>query len=945
MTLIRIIRIVFSQIVKENGQQYLIIQEYEILNWVTLGLQTLIVLSLRFHPQLLISICIPFWMLLTTISVNPRMEEYNFYTFLFNNVFHMTFWYLHLMMSNINWIATSVTYLVCAVFHFIVYVIKIPPNEQISEQLSFLFIILLSHVIYVLLSFFSDKQQKVNFHHNLMLEQENQNLIEILKLFPDPLLILAREDEEESDSNSILKFFSNNNFQHKNEEGHVAVPPQIMHKNDLMEEFEQISMNYEKTDKHLVFQKFQGEDILDSSNPDLEQVSFSIANNVNQSQIQLSSYSNQPINQENNNNENRNQIHHKETLWDIIHTLQNDEKITLVSKSKRNRQDGSQEGDMFLEIKLKNVIFKQTKARLIVLRDNTDIIRSQYDRSMAKLSEIMIASTSHDMRTPLLSIIMMHEMIQSKLQKLPANEGWLIKDKDADTWLRVSKNSSQLLRYLVNDTLDYFQIKSGKFTQKPIKFKAIEIVEFSFDLISIQMSRKNLEKIVEIDDEIQNEEFTFDKERIRIHETYLQKKFSAHSLANNMQASEYERFINVRFSVIDSGIGIKNSDQKKLFKFFGKLNQNDEINPTGIGLGLTICDNILMQMNSKLKVQSTYGQGTTFYFELLMPAQDISLAMMIRARQQTEIQVQLQSNYSSIQRGIPRIPTLETMSRFNKINPAVEYSQRQAQQTSDELLPNEDQETNRDLIKRMIVNENSFNTGHSNDDQKQYSSLVFKDTTKKSKNHSRQPSATFQKIQQENVNLMLPLTIRHETLEVIQNQQMMASHNQTEEMKLQYTDRQYNELDNFIRIESLMGQIEPASYENSNNRNCDCIRILIGYNGVEAVNIVTTKLQQKACSDCYQKNYDLIFMDISMPIMDGYEASDKIRQLEKEINISTKSRAYIVGLTAHSTETYQNQCYKSGMSQFMVKPVENELMDKLLQQLGLKQDYMPDLNI
>lgn len=52
---------------------------------------------------------------------------------------------------------------------------------------------------------------------------------------------------------------------------------------------------------------------------------------------------------------------------------------------------------------------------------------------------------------------------------------------------------------MVNDTLDYFQIRSGKFSQKPVQFKINDIVDFSFDLISIQMSKKNLQKVIEID--------------------------------------------------------------------------------------------------------------------------------------------------------------------------------------------------------------------------------------------------------------------------------------------------------------------------------------------------------------------------------------------------------------------------------------------------------------
>jgi len=60
-------------------------------------------------------------------------------------------------------------------------------------------------------------------------------------------------------------------------------------------------------------------------------------------------------------------------------------------------------------------VFDQTPARLLVLRDITDIIQREYDRSVSKLSEIMIASTSHDMRTPLNTIIAMNSLLKIKI--------------------------------------------------------------------------------------------------------------------------------------------------------------------------------------------------------------------------------------------------------------------------------------------------------------------------------------------------------------------------------------------------------------------------------------------------------------------------------------------------------------------------------------------------
>ena len=82
---------------------------------------------------------------------------------------------------------------------------------------------------------------------------------------------------------------------------------------------------------------------------------------------------------------------------------------------------------------------------------------------------------------------------------------------------------------------------------------------------------------------------------------------------NSISESEEEENTHTKhrkliFSVSDSGIGIKDEDISKLFKFFGKVGDNmDEINPQGIGLGLTICNKILNELGSTLKVKSIYG--------------------------------------------------------------------------------------------------------------------------------------------------------------------------------------------------------------------------------------------------------------------------------------------------------------------------------------------------
>ena len=111
---------------------------------------------------------------------------------------------------------------------------------------------------------------------------------------------------------------------------------------------------------------------------------------------------------------------------------------------------------------------------MIILRDITDLVKSEYYRTIEKVSDIMIASASHDMKTPLNTIINMHCMLESK-----------IINSKALNWLKVAKSSTSLLIYLVNDTLDYYMIKSGKFSSRMGPVNIQDMVKGCLDLVSI----------------------------------------------------------------------------------------------------------------------------------------------------------------------------------------------------------------------------------------------------------------------------------------------------------------------------------------------------------------------------------------------------------------------------------------------------------------------------
>lgn len=137
------------------------------------------------------------------------------------------------------------------------------------------------------------------------------------------------------------------------------------------------------------------------------------------------------------------------SLWDhILYEKFEYERIKIKTKSSGKRLSSEISGKtetLHYEIKSKPVIYESQECRLIIVKDITELLRGEYAKEIEKLSQIMIASTSHDMRTPLNTTISMLSLIEQKLQD----------DLLSLRWIKVANCSTSLLKFLVNDTLDY----------------------------------------------------------------------------------------------------------------------------------------------------------------------------------------------------------------------------------------------------------------------------------------------------------------------------------------------------------------------------------------------------------------------------------------------------------------------------------------------------------
>jgi len=170
-----------------------------------------------------------------------------------------------------------------------------------------------------------------------------------------------------------------------------------------------------------------------------------------------------------------------------------------TERGKPGEDEDENNGLKIYKIEHMEVIYDMEPNRMIILRDITDLVQKEYNRSISKLSEIMVASTSHDMRTPLNTIINMHNIIEKK-----------IKDPSILLLLKAARCSSNLLLYLVNDTLDYFQIRSGKFKIKCVPGSIKDLITGCLELIRIQMEQKQQQHRVHVDPNLDSFSFVFD---------------------------------------------------------------------------------------------------------------------------------------------------------------------------------------------------------------------------------------------------------------------------------------------------------------------------------------------------------------------------------------------------------------------------------------------------
>lgn len=288
-----------------------------------------------------------------------------------------------------------------------------------------------------------------------------------------------------------------------------------------------------------------------------------------------------------------------------------DEFATYPTKLRSNGQDCELEvgvlKDNYGDVSGYCVIAYDTSERMKFI-EQLETERARADKAnIAKTA--FLANMSHEIRTPINTVLGMNEMIRRE------SDSNVVKGYSANI-----KNSGEALLSIINDILDFSKVEAGMMEIVESEYNLRDMLIRLIEMFSLKSSEKGLEFKTEIENDLP---MILHGDEIRIRQVMMNLLSNAVKYTGNGSVTFIVRRVRtldgsfrIHFAVRDTGIGIREKDRETLFDSFTRFENKRTKYIEGTGLGLSIVRKLAELMDAKLMVDSVYGQGSTFSFEL-----------------------------------------------------------------------------------------------------------------------------------------------------------------------------------------------------------------------------------------------------------------------------------------------------------------------------------------